>query len=138
MRSPHISSMTPSAVATAYLVVAAAPDVDRQYTLNANSTTLIGRDPANQLVLHDEFCSRRHCKIIYNGRQWLLFDNGSKNGTRVNGELIGGPHALRPEDRILVGRTTLTFVDELYTRSPEDTQNLTEDELPEAGSSIYA
>lgn len=137
MRSPHINSITQSAVAAAYLV-ATAPGLDRQHVLRASAVTTIGRDPSNLVVLHDEFCSRRHCKITYNGREWLLFDNGSKNGTRVNGELIDGPHRLQPEDEIQVGRTTLTFYDDLATRSPDDTQNLTEHEIAELGSSVYA
>ncbi|MEW4527884.1 sigma 54-interacting transcriptional regulator [Maioricimonas sp. JC845] len=137
MRSPHINSFTPSAVAAAYLV-ATAPGLDRQHVLRASAVTTIGRDPSNLVVLHDEFCSRRHCKITYNGREWLLFDNGSKNGTRVNGELIDGPYRLQPEDEIQIGRATLTFYDDLATRSPDDTQNLTEHEIAELGSSVYA
>ena len=40
---------------------------------------------------------------------YLVRDLSSRNGTFVNGELIGGPRALEPGDRIGVGSAAITF-----------------------------
>ena len=40
---------------------------------------------------------------------YLVRDLSSRNGTFVNGELIGGPRALQPGDRINVGSAAITF-----------------------------
>jgi ABC-type multidrug transport system ATPase subunit len=48
----------------------------------------IGRDPANDLVLSDPNVSRFHAELLRDGAQVELVDLGSRNGTRVGGELV--------------------------------------------------
>jgi len=46
----------------------------------------IGRDPNNDVQLPSRSVSRVHCRIERSGSQFLLSDNGSKNGILLNGK----------------------------------------------------
>lgn len=47
--------------------------------------TLIGRDPAADLVVNDPSVSRRHAVIERRAQAWVVVDQRSANGTWVNG-----------------------------------------------------
>jgi hypothetical protein len=49
---------------------------------------LIGRDPACELWIDDPMVSRRHARIRLERGVWLIEDLGSRNGTRVDGNLV--------------------------------------------------
>ncbi len=51
----------------------------------------VGRDQDRQLQLASASVSRRHARLVQNGAQVLLFDEGSANGVLVNGTRISGP-----------------------------------------------
>lgn len=52
-------------------------------------TISIGRDPGNQIVLNDNFISRRHAELIVMDNGGVMIkDLGSSNGTFVNGNRI--------------------------------------------------
>jgi len=75
---------------------------------------LLGRDPrADIAVPEDKRISRRHC-MIGRGEDggYYVEDLGSRNGTFVNGERIGGRTAIEHGDTIRVGRCVFTFLDE--------------------------
>ncbi|TMA17792.1 MAG: FHA domain-containing protein, partial [Deltaproteobacteria bacterium] len=63
----------------------------------------IGRGAENDVVLNDAGVSRTHARIERQGAAWMLLDNGSANGTELNGAVIQKPIALRAGDRIGVG-----------------------------------
>lgn len=69
----------------------------------------IGRGGDNDVVLSDAGVSRTHARIEKEGAGWLLFDEGSANGTELNGAAIALPARLRQGDRIGVGAVTLEF-----------------------------
>jgi FHA domain len=71
--------------------------------------TIIGRKPGAAIRLTEASVSREHAALIRTGEQVMLVDLGSKNGTRVNGELIGAPHQLHDGDTVLVGSVELRF-----------------------------
>lgn len=48
------------------------------------SRTRLGRHGDNDLVLTEDAISRFHAEILYDGRDFVLYDMGSSNGTRVN------------------------------------------------------
>ena len=52
--------------------------------LNLSIETSLGADPANDLVLTDQFISAQHARFRWDGAQWQLRDLGSTNGTFVN------------------------------------------------------
>jgi len=69
----------------------------------------VGRSADNDVVLVDPFCSGRHAVIFRTPTGFGVRDNGSKNGTYVNGRRIGEPHELRRGDEILVGSARLIY-----------------------------
>jgi hypothetical protein len=72
----------------------------------------IGRDTGNGVPLpNDTNASRRHATIQTTGGQFAVVDNGSSNGTFVNGVRINvqTPQPLRPGDELQVGMTRFRF-----------------------------
>ena len=68
----------------------------------------IGRDPSNQLQLHDSEVSRFHAEIRLSDGSLEIVDLGSSNGTFVN----GAEHSqmqLNTGDRVRLGNTHLIF-----------------------------
>ncbi|MCA9568615.1 MAG: FHA domain-containing protein, partial [Myxococcales bacterium] len=67
-------------------------------------TIILGRDPACDVHLDDRRVSRQHARIEpEDDGSLLLVDNGSSNGTYVNGEEVGSHH-LALGDRIGLGK----------------------------------
>ena len=51
----------------------------------AQGTATLGRGADNTLVVPDISVSRRHARLEERGADWMVVDEGSGNGTRVNG-----------------------------------------------------
>ena len=94
----------------AYLVLIQNGEQKELYSLISNSVTMIGRATENAISFLDDRCSRFHAKIYYEEGQWYLQDLGSRNGTYVDGKLIGNQILpLHPGYRIQIGHTMLQF-----------------------------
>ncbi|ARQ68023.1 DUF1707 and FHA domain-containing protein [Streptomyces marincola] len=63
----------------------------------------IGRMPGSGLRLNDGSVSRRHAVLACSGRQWVLTDLGSANGTWVNGRRVAGSAPVGPGDLVRFG-----------------------------------
>jgi hypothetical protein len=48
----------------------------------------IGSEQDNDIVLKDQFVSRRHARMFWDGAVWWLEDLGSRNGTLINNQSI--------------------------------------------------
>jgi hypothetical protein len=70
----------------------------------------IGRLPGNSIVINDPDISRRHCVIERWEGRYSIYDLGSRNGTKVNGERIQRTE-LSDGDVITIGTTTIKFVE---------------------------
>lgn len=71
----------------------------------AGSEVSIGREVGNAIQLdRDNTVSRRHARVIKQGDAWVIRDEGSSNGTWVNGIRIT-EQALRAGDEIQIGAT---------------------------------
>ncbi len=89
------------------------------YALRTGLNT-VGRLTDNDIVLEDEWVSRRHCVLLVHA--WggcELHDTASRNGTFVNGRQIGQPVRLTSGDRIAVCRRSLLFVNAADCRSAD-------------------
>jgi hypothetical protein len=75
------------------------------FSLEGRTTTTIGRDATCDIVLADSHVSRRHATIELVFGQHLLRDEGSSNGTYLNGLRLTRSHAfgLREGDAIEIG-----------------------------------
>jgi len=85
-----------------------------------SSPLIIGRSPECDLPVRDILLSRRHCVIERLGESWVIADLGSKNGTRVNGDVINR-HVLHDLDVIRIGRTRIAFRDGPFIPAPPGT-----------------
>ena len=57
---------------------------DRSVVLEGDELRL-GSHPSNDLVINDPKVSRFHCRLSRGGSGWSLADNGSLNGTLLDG-----------------------------------------------------
>ena len=72
----------------------------------------IGRSRESDIFLEDLAVSRLHAKILSLGNgNYALKDEGSANGTKVNGQLVNKyqTYPLQEGDRIQLGQTVLVF-----------------------------
>lgn len=68
----------------------------------------VGRHPECGLQLHPEQdldVSTRHALFVRQGPRWMVRDNGSRNGTLVNGHPIKSDTVLDDTDQVQLGRT---------------------------------
>lgn len=70
------------------------------------SSVRIGADEANDLVVHDDYASRKHANIRFEGGTLYLTDLGSSNGTFLNDARVSQVMTLNPGDKIRIGRST--------------------------------
>jgi hypothetical protein len=66
--------------------------------------TSLGRSPTNTITLADDYASAEHALLMYRGGQWWLQDQGSRNGTSLNGARIGQPVVVSAGDLVGVGQ----------------------------------
>lgn len=72
-------------------------------------STTLGRSSGCTIQLLDEKASRLHSSVRAEGGRWVLHDEGSSNGTGLNGRLVLEPTPLRPGDEIAIGDNLLLF-----------------------------
>lgn len=94
----------------AYLVVRRGGRWSDVLRLAATRPAVIGRSSGNAVVIRSHQASRRHAEVYWDRDAWWLRDLGSRNGTRVGGELLERARRLVPGDRIEIAGFELTFV----------------------------
>ena len=67
----------------------------------------IGRNVNNTIFVEDDFVSANHAMLTFRGRSWFVEDQGSTNGTYVNGHRIDRPVALSFGDELTLGRVRM-------------------------------
>lgn len=77
--------------------------------LPLRAQTGIGRAAGNSIVLADPAVSGQHARLIQQSNGWWLSDQGSSNGTLVNGQRISQPVRLHAGDLIQIGSVVLRF-----------------------------
>jgi FHA domain-containing protein len=94
------------------LVVLAAGQTDYQVgqQFRLRNPTLLGRDPASDIPVEDDFVSAQHLRLLPGSGGWLAQDLNSTNGTRINGARLQGTAPLKSGDILDVGRLRLRFV----------------------------
>ncbi|MFN2549169.1 MAG: FHA domain-containing protein [Myxococcales bacterium] len=99
----------PRGVDSPRLVIIAGPRKGTEHPLTEPLTT-IGRGSDNVLVIPDISVSRLHSRLEKQGERWIVLDQGSGNGTRVNGKSIER-YPLQHGDEIEMGDTRVQFVE---------------------------
>jgi pSer/pThr/pTyr-binding forkhead associated (FHA) protein len=96
----------PARGAGAALIALSGPCAGQTFPLG-DGPAVIGRDPAAEVAFpSDPTVSRRHATLSWDGAAWVLRDEGSTNGTFVNGARVS-QHVLRAGDQIRVGANEL-------------------------------
>lgn len=83
-------------------------DDGKQYPLLTINT--IGRASDSDIVIEDPYLSSKHALITKKGRNMLIQDLNSTNGTFVNGRKIKKPFRLKEEDEVMLGDRKFTFL----------------------------
>lgn len=71
--------------------------------------TILGRSSDCHVTIEDPLVSRHHAKIVLEGEEATVFDLGSRNGVRLNGQPIKEPTVLKDGDRLRIGTQELVF-----------------------------
>lgn len=100
--------------AFAWLVVTKGRRLGDIMRLNKGDTAL-GREAENDIIVDDDFASRRHAKVRLepdgpdDGKPvFVLYDLATPNGTLVNGEQVYKAR-LADGDRVQIGETVMVF-----------------------------
>lgn len=89
------------------IVAVRGPLAGRVFPL-ASAPLSFGRTPENVVVLASGMASRRHAEVRAEGGAFVLYDLGSSNGTRVNGQPIQ-MRRLNPGDVLEIGDEAFRF-----------------------------
>lgn len=76
---------------------------------NIYGEAVIGRGRECDIIINENFVSKKHLIIWYENGDWYLEDLGSRNGTYVNGQRIRQEVILDTEDTISVGGLNFVF-----------------------------
>jgi LysM repeat protein len=99
---PSTGSQPPSVE----LTMRQGPQSGQRFSLT-QPTIIIGRTAGNDVVVNHPEVSRRHASLTWDGRQFIIQDLGSANGTFVNGVRLTSPQVLQPGDVIGLGQAVL-------------------------------
>lgn len=92
----------------ATLIIKDGPRAGGRIELSDGCTRVIGRTQGDE-VIDDVEISRRHATIALAADTVTITDEGSRNGTWVNGHRISGPRVLTAGDEIKLGATTMVL-----------------------------
>ena len=107
-RIERTQAVNPPAPTTAWLVARNGVRPGKEYALR-RSENIIGRDSTQcDIVLDDSAVSKLHAKVRFEGGQFVAYDLGSRNGTRLNNRPIQ-KQSLLDGDELRVGNTLFVF-----------------------------
>ena len=86
------------------IMVRRGPNPDHIYIIT-EPTSIIGREPINDVVLPDPEVSRRHARLVLRQGRYHIEDLSSTNGTYINGRRIAALTPLTDGDVIDFGET---------------------------------
>lgn len=98
-----------SASGNGILIIIYGDDLGRRVRVGTEPL-IIGRSPQCEIQIDQESVSRNHCRVRFDGSEFLVRDLGSTNGTYVNDNLVDEEGRLRHGDQLKVGRTILKFI----------------------------
>jgi len=94
------------------LIVERAPGHTPGMEYDIGEGAVMGRGDQAEIRLEDPFASSRHARLLRQGGITVLEDLGSTNGTYLNEELLTGPQPLHRGDRVRIGDSEFTYVDQ--------------------------
>lgn len=103
----------PGSEARWVLKVISGPNSGAEFNMQKGGSYVLGKDPnLCDIVFQDLSVSRQHARMTVDDQENLYVeDMGSRNGTLVNGEVIGDKRLLSSEDVVALGTTTFLVID---------------------------
>ncbi|MCA9232200.1 MAG: sigma 54-interacting transcriptional regulator [Planctomycetales bacterium] len=116
----------------AYLTILTGNRSGTNYTLDPSRETHLGRGSDCHLSVPDPMCSRVHAIVRFEDDRWIIRDEGSRNGTAVNGQKIAEEAALDDGHLVRIGSSEFEFhlTEEPATADTDDlslTQTIVQD-----------
>jgi pSer/pThr/pTyr-binding forkhead associated (FHA) protein len=81
-----------------------------EYILKRKDKIFIGSKKGNDIVIHDRIVSEYHCTIVLNEGKYVVKDQNTITGTKINGKVIS-EQELVSGDLISIGPYTISFSD---------------------------
>ncbi len=91
------------------LIVQHSKVIEDGTTFEIKGGATIGRSPASQIVLDDDYVSSTHARIFARRQFYYLEDLGSTNGTFIEGRRVEGEHQIKPRQEIVIGDTIFRY-----------------------------
>lgn len=91
------------------LVVQHSKVVDDGKIFEIKGGVTIGRSPASQISLPDDYASSTHARIFARKQFFFIEDLGSTNGTFIDGRRVEGEHQIKPGQEIVIGDTIFRY-----------------------------
>ena len=108
LRSAEVTQMaSQSGIGRLAVVESAGDEPAVGTTIALGPINSIGRNVNSTIFIDDDFVSGGHAMLTFRGRSWFIEDQGSTNGTYVNGHLIDRPVALSFGDELTIGRVRM-------------------------------
>jgi len=95
---------------TSYLLIRSGPEKGRQFMLDPDRPSHLGRGSGCEVLLTDPSTSRFHAVVYFEDDSWHLRDTSSRNGTKVNGQKADTVR-LANRSKIQVGSTQLQLIE---------------------------
>jgi len=70
---------------------------------------VLGRSRSTDITIPDQYLSRLHARLFWEGDAWLLEDLGSHNPTLLNGRPVAGRAGVGPGDVLRLGATLVSI-----------------------------
>ena len=90
--------------------------VYKKIGIPSNTVIRVGKDPDNDIVFENPYVGSHHCVLSYQGGNWAVTDNNSRNGIFVNNYRSSGNTRLLPGDtlfilglKLIVGKDFLAY-----------------------------
>lgn len=108
LRSAEVTQMA-SQSGIGRLAVIESPDDEPEVGTNIalGPINSIGRNVNSTIFIDDDFVSGIHAMLTFRGRSWFIEDQGSTNGTYINGHLVDRAVALSFGDELTIGRVRM-------------------------------
>ena len=71
----------------------------------------VGRDQVCNFHIANETVSSKHARFYFEHKQWWVEDLGSKNGTKLNDNLLLAPTVITKGDLIQCGEAAITLIE---------------------------
>ncbi|WP_349943926.1 FHA domain-containing protein [Lacrimispora sp. BS-2] len=83
-------------------------DPSKEFRGDLQNFILIGRSSAcNIMISYEKSVSGKHCRIVNEDRRYYVIDEGSSNGTKVDGRLIAGKEEIYSGTVLGLGRLSM-------------------------------